>query len=255
MRRYWLDPEDGSGINAEQVVIAGDSFHHILDVCRQTVGSQFEVLIGDGLAYLVEVQAVSKKQATAKIKSTRTVPSILDPKIVLCLSVSRFPVLDAVMEKAVELGVSELKLFFSKNSFVGGLDKISDSKIERWQKIIKSATQQSGRGELMEFNKPQPLQQVLMEFNQSSQNKGLFLYEGNGQLRLKEWLKNMSNFRVPEDFNKIFVFVGSEGGFDSSEVKQFQALRLDPVSLGDQVLRVETACVAAVSVLKCEWGV
>ncbi|MCX7979275.1 MAG: 16S rRNA (uracil(1498)-N(3))-methyltransferase, partial [Bdellovibrionaceae bacterium] len=70
MRRYWIAPSARSG---DVVEFSGEVFHHIFEVCRQTTGSHFEVLLGDGKAYLVEVRNVGKKAATATIKESREI--------------------------------------------------------------------------------------------------------------------------------------------------------------------------------------
>ena len=246
MRRYLLP---ASSIQNEQVLIEGDAFHHIFDVCRQEKGSRFEVLGNPGIAYLVEVSEVGKKNARAEILSSRAIPALPKPHLVLALSVPRFPVMDAVVEKAVEMGVSEIKPFFSDFSFVRSSSSLPASKIDRWKKIVVSATQQSGRGDLMPIAEPLTFEKILQEFNQSSSRAGLFAYEGASPKAVKEFVTEM-----PKDLEKIWIFVGSEGGFSNAEVQRIQDLGLAPVTLGDQVLRVETACIALVSILKYEAG-
>jgi 16S rRNA (uracil1498-N3)-methyltransferase len=249
MRRYWLPPES---FQSGSVEITADSFHHIIGVCRQELGSQFEIL-GDGRnAHLVEVSELGKKSATAKIISSRILPELPKPKLVLALSFSRYPTLDAVVEKAVEMGVTRIEPFYSEFSFIRSGKSLSDSKVERWSKIVKSATQQCGRADLMEITPPTPLAQTLDKFSQTSSAKGLFAYEGASNLGLKSELeKNSSHFKNLEEY---WVFVGSEGGFSTTEVEVFKARELQPVTLGDQVLRVETACIALLAVLKYELG-
>ncbi|MCE3010046.1 MAG: 16S rRNA (uracil(1498)-N(3))-methyltransferase [Proteobacteria bacterium] len=245
MRRYWLDPQLKTDL---AVVIQGDPFHHIFDVCRQEQGSQFEVLFGDGEAHLVEVIEVKKKQALARILSSRKLPEIPRPYLKLFISLPRYPVMEALVEKCVELGCAEIQPFISDFSFVRKGDSIPPSKIERWNKIVISATQQSGRGELMPIHPVITLAEALEKLNHNSQAKGLFFYEGAGHKDLKTYLKH-------EDFSKsqeLWVFVGSEGGFSSTEVEALSKMGVAPLSLGDQVLRVETACISILAVLKYE---
>lgn len=244
MRRYWLSEDM---FKANEVFITGDVFHHIFDVCRQELGSKFEVL-GDGRkAHLIEVFEVTKKSARGKIIETRELPVPEKPHIVLALSVSRFPVMEAVVEKAVELGVSRIEPFFSEYSFVR--KALPENKVERWNKIVISATQQSGRGDLMEITEARDLQEVLKKFNQSPSAKGLFAYEGQSTLSIKNAVKSSQT-----NMEEFWIFVGSEGGFSRNEVELFKSQGLEPVTLGDQVLRVETACIALLAILKYEFG-
>lgn len=245
MRRYWVSPEARTD---EQLCLEGEEFHHIIDVCRHEVGQSFEALFGDGTAHLVKIIKVEKKRAYCEILEKRVLPEIKKPYLKLCLSVPRFPVFEAVVEKAVELGVSEIIPFFSDHSFVKTQDAISDSRFERWNKIVKSATQQSGRGELMQISQPVSLDNLVKRFNQIPDAAGLFCYEGQGVLDMKNWKESQKS--MPQE---IWAFIGSEGGFSPREVEKFQAVKLQAVTLGQQVLRVETACVAILGVLKYQW--
>lgn len=249
MRRYWAPPETFSG---NEIQFHGDLFHHIFDVCRQQVGSHFEVLGDKDKAHLVEVTSLTKKSATAKIISTRTLPPLPKPRLVLALSLSRYPVMDAVMEKAVELGVARVQPFYSDFSFIRKKDSLPVSKQERWQKIVISATQQTGRGDLMNIAEPVALEELASQVNQNPRRRGLFAYEGTAPTGIKTYLQGISP--LPAEVEEFWVFVGSEGGFSSTEVQLFKAWGLEPVTLGDQVLRVETACIALLAVLKYELG-
>jgi 16S rRNA (uracil1498-N3)-methyltransferase len=258
MRRYWAPK------NAFQTLpdihFQGDLFHHIFEVCRQDVGSHFEIL-GDGdKAHLVEVTQVTKKSATAQVKETRALPALPKPRLVLALSLSRYPTMDAVVEKAVEMGVARIQPFFSDFSFIRKKDSLPAGKQERWEKIVISATQQTGRGDLMSISEPVELSDLQSQVNQNPRAKGLFAYEGearpdkkDSRQGLKDYLRSILAANAP-DFEEFWVFVGSEGGFSPTEVQLFKNWGLEPVTLGDQVLRVETACIALLAVLKYEFG-
>lgn len=248
MRRYWIEKNQ---IIGDEVQLSGDVFHHIIDVCRQNTGSVFELLTDEQKAYLVELVQVSKKIAIGKIKETRTIDPLPRPHIHLALSLSRFPVMDAVVEKAVEMGVSSIQPFFSEFSFVRSDEKISQNKIDRWDKIIRSATQQCGRGELMKMRPAITFQELKNKINQDADFNGLFAYEGLTTLGIKEKLNKIRSER--QKISDFWIIVGSEGGFSHKEVDEMTALGLHPVTLGQQVLRVETACIALVSVLKYDF--
>lgn len=248
MRRYWI-PKDACPPNASpgaSVRLTGDVLHHIRDVCRQHKGSKFEVLIEGGQAHLVEIVSESKHESVAEILESRQIPVLAKPHIHLAISVPRFPVFEAVLEKAVELGVSEVHPLFSEFSFIRKQEDVFEKKRARFEKIVQGATQQTGRGELMPIHEPKPLEEALRAFNQSGRGKGLFAYEGPGQLTVRQAMEGI-RAASPEE---VWLFVGAEGGFSEREVQLFQGVGLSPVTLGSQVLRVETACVALVSVIK-----
>ncbi|OQW50351.1 MAG: hypothetical protein A4S09_00725 [Proteobacteria bacterium SG_bin7] len=246
MRRYWLDKEF---IHKDHVEIAGEVFHHICDVCRQKIGDQFEVLGSKGKAFLVEIDQLKKKSATAKIISEREIPPLKQPHIHLAISLPRPAVFDSVLERAVELGVASVQPFYSEFSFFREPSEAIEKKLPRWQKIVMSATQQCGRSELMEIKSPLYLEKVLGNFNPADAAMGLFAYEGRCDLEIAKALKMHKVSAV----RNIWLFVGSEGGFSKDEVDAFRANRLAPVTLGEQVLRVETACLALISIIKYEY--
>lgn len=233
----------------EKVILKGDIFHHIVHVCRQEPGSHFEVLTEDSIAYLVRLKSVGRQQAEAEVIEQRTIPPLPMPYIHLCLSVPRFPTLETVIEKSVELGVHTLRPFVSDHSFVRSAAKVPAGKFERWRKIVQSATQQTGRGDLIAIAPVQTLEQLLESFNRETQTRGLFPYEGEAALSVKEALKDLGR----EGLKAIWVFVGSEGGFSQREIDLFGRYGLQPMTMGPQVLRVETACLALVSVIKYEF--
>lgn len=249
MRRYWIAKKD---LFQDQVNFTGDVFHHVFDVCRQEVGSKFEVLTEDSKAYFVQVTQVTKKSATAQVLEVRDIPPLKTPHIHLLLSLSRFPVMDAIMEKAVEMSVASVHPFFSEFSFLRKGEKLSANKTERWDKIVKSATQQTGRGDLMKIHDACNFDQISEKINQNPRSVGLFAYEGDSVLGMKDYVTQMKA-KFPQGIDNIWIIVGSEGGFSHSEVSKLQELGLHPVTLGPQVLRVETACMTLVSVLKYDF--
>lgn len=249
MRRYWIEQQM---LREGQVDLSGDVYHHIIDVCRQQVGSKFEVLTEEGKAYFVEVTHVSKKNALAKVLDERTIPPLPTPHIHLALSLSRFHVMDAVIEKAVEMGIQSVHPFFSDFSFLRKGEKLSSNKIERWEKIVRSATQQSGRGELMSIAPAVPLESLLKTITETPQSFGIFAYEGDSTQSIKSYL-NARRGQGPAQIQNIWLIVGSEGGFSYQEVQELKNFGLEPVTIGAQVLRVETACIALTSAIKYEF--
>lgn len=250
MRRYWVD---AGAVSGDQVRFEGDVFHHVFDVCRQDVGSKFEVIVPGGKALLVEVDQVAKHHATAHAIETRQIPPLPFPHINLVLSVCRYPVMDSVVERAVELGVNAIYPVFTDYSFIRSASSLPANKVDRWDKIVKSATQQCGRGELMPIHKAEPLKDLFARINRNPGFAGLFAYEGEAALSLRQGIQRIKERPNAGELKEIWLFVGSEGGYSTAEVEALQAAGLLSVTLGQQVLRVETACLALVSTLKYEF--
>lgn len=250
LRRYWISPESISG---EHVQFQDENFHHIFVVCRQENGDRFEVLTGTGVAFKVEVTSVSKKAAIGRVLEQRVIPEIPKPHIVLAVGYSRPQKMDWIIEKAVELGVQRVVPVLSDFSFLRAKSEAM-SRHHRYEKIIRAATEQSGRGRLMELAEPESLDQIIRTFNRSGRSAGLFPYEGTSDLRLSAAISGLKERVERQELEEIWLFVGSEGGFSAREVELFRAVGLPPVTAGSQILRVETACVVLVGVLKYGLG-
>lgn len=244
MRRYWVD---ASSIQETSIDLTGEVFHHICVVCRQKLNSRFEVLSG-GKAFFVEIVEIDKKTATAKILEKRRVPTIKPPPLHLALSLPKYSTVEKVLEKSVELGVDTLHLFSSDFSFAKPRSKELEKKLQRWQKIIQGATQQTGRGELMKLTQIEPLSVILKSYASRDGAIGVLAFEGAGDLSLDSVLN------ATKSCKEVWLFIGGEGGFSLADIELFKDYDLLPMSLGDQVLRVETACVTLLSILKYGLG-
>lgn len=257
VRRYWLQD---SVWNGDSVELTGEDFHHIIGVCRMQVGDRFEIL-ENGQALLVEVQKVSRKEARARKLESRSIERAEGPDIELALSVPKFAVFESVLEKMVELGVVRVQPILSDFSFVRSNLEGFEKKQDRFAKIIRGATSQTGRGDLMELSAPVPLEDYLKKqfsTNHDQSHLGLFAYEGGrtgigvNTRPLHAALAQLHESDRLRSARLVTLFVGSEGGFSDDEVRLFQRHELIPTIFGSQVLRVETACVALVSILKYE---
>ncbi len=269
MRRYWVDDDLEIGV---PFAVSGDLFKHVHTVCRQGIGSEFELLPAlrstklskHGLSdkpeaaskkaflYHVKVIDIFRHTMVVDVLSKRSIPVLPKPHIHLALSLPKLKTLESVVEKIVELGVFSITPFYSDFSFFKSKDKIGE-KSQRLRKIVTSACQQSARAEELIIQPTQSLQQVLetstKEFDFKT-TRVLAFYEGRAQS-----LSSYMDKQNPDDsqINNLWVFIGSEGGFSELENKMFKDFGVPSLSLGEQVLRVETACVSIVSVLKYKY--
>jgi 16S rRNA (uracil1498-N3)-methyltransferase len=207
----------------------------------------------DGMAFLVTVTELKKKEAVVRILEKRELPRPQKPFINLILSIPKITTFETILEKAVELGVTSIQPVISDFSFIKSLKHYPKDKKNRWDKIILQATQQSGRGNLLILRDVKELNQILAQPPWQQMGAfGVFAYEGKCELTFKSYLQS-KNAKDSISTENIWAFIGSEGGFSNQEVVKFQQLDLQPVTLGDQVLRVETACQTIVSSLKYEF--
>lgn len=245
MKRYFIE---SPLIQDEKVSLRDELFHHIVDVCRNGLNSKFELITEDGSAHFGEIVSLTKKEALFEIKETRKAPTPQKPYIHLILSIPKIPTFETIIEKSVELGVTSIHLAYSDFSFFKKNQAFPSGKSDRWKKIVISATQQSGRGNLMQIQQPKPLKTCLEFIKQTPNSLSVFAYEGSCDVRLKDYVKSLGKNNI----ENVWIIVGSEGGFSDQEVLDLKSESFIPVTLGNQILRVETACLALVSVLKYE---
>ena len=239
MRRFWIDRSCQEG---EEFVLKDMLHHHVCRVCCLKKGEVFELFAEGVQKYIVELKEVSSSKARARILKTEPVPLLKKPYLHLALSIPRLNKMDFILEKAVELGVKCIHPFFSDFSHIKKQNSVLDNKRKRWETLQQMASAVSGRTEPLSIFAPCFFKD--MAWPQSA--LALMAYEGERTLGLKEAL----NSKVKDDLESVWIFIGSEGGFSEDEADIFLKKEGRVFSLGDQILRVETACLMSLSILK-----
>ena len=247
LRRLWVEQKQ---IQQNQVVLEGESFHHAVHVIRLRVGEEFEVVCGEAQAWHVQIKEIGKKRAIAEILGKNKLAALRLPHIHLALALPKWATFEWVVEKSVEMGVYSVQPLFSEFSYTRQQKDYSANKIERMQKIIRAATEQSARAELLKLYPPKRLLDFAGELNQNVECVCLFAYEGPTSLDIQTALQH----RTFNSVKDIWVIVGSEGGFSEAEVRDLSKFGLEPVTMGEQILRVDTACLSLLSVIKYHVG-
>jgi len=237
MRRIFL-----SQVNSEFIELTGDQHIHLSLVLRAKIGDKVSIA-ADGYIYSAVVFELSKNVTTLKVltkEQDKTEPSI---KIALYFARQKNEHSELTVQKAVELGAT--KIVPVRTKFVS----LQASKLDRLNKIAFSAAVQSGRGFVPKVEDEIDFDKALAEIKEY--DFCVFAYEKAVDIGLAEFLKQNAK---KENIKKIAVFIGSEGGFSDEEADRAVQAGLTPVSLGNRILRAETACVAVLSCLMYEIG-
>ncbi len=230
-------------IKEDSIIIKGEDAKHISQVLRYKIGDILEIGDGEGVDYTSEISELSKKEVVLKVLEKKE--SIGEPlvKITLFQCLPKGSKMDLIIQKCVELGVTEIVPFISEFSMVKVNDKI-DNKIERYQKVSETASKQSRRGIIPKISKPLKFEDALnlsKDFDLS-----LIAYEKEDKKSIKD-LRNIKNIK------NICVFVGSEGGFSESEITKSIEYGVIPITLGNRILRTETAGMVLTNLLIYEF--
>ena len=222
MQYYLVDKIDG------KLVFSKDDKHHIRDVMRFKDGDEV-YCVNDKKQYLTKLSFINGDIVPIIIKEDDTKRE-LDVEITLIVGLPRSEKFELIIQKATELGVSRIVPFISKRSIIK-LDKDrGDKKVSRWQKIAKEAMEQSRRcvvPVVTDIINEKEVKKYLSSTN-------IIAYEESKEHTLKTLMEN--------EKKSITFLVGPEGGFEESEVKYFIDLGFNSVSLGNRILRCETAC-------------
>jgi 16S rRNA (uracil1498-N3)-methyltransferase len=218
-----------------QAEIAGDDARHLTQVLRVEPGQRFEIS-DNTAAYLAEIATVRKTQVVFRVLDRLPDPSP-EAAIHLLVSFFKFDRLEMLLEKATELGVTSVQFVRSERSDKG-LDKAAEKRIERWRKIALEASQQSRRLQVPQLSLIARFQDALRA---NANAVRLFLDEENTGLPLVE--------AVPASASSVSIMVGPEGGWTDFERSESHEAGWTPVSMGAQILRSETAAIAALAIV------
>ena len=237
--RFWIDR---ACLQGSRFLIKDSLYHHVCRVAKIEKGESFELFCEGLQKYEVVLSSVSSSRAVADIIKTDPVPPLKKPYLRLALSLPRLSKMDSLIETAVELGVKEIQPFTSEFSFFKNRSKLAVSRQKRWNKIANHSMALSGRTELIKI---QPLIS-LFDIPIPSGDLVLVAYEGKTDSPfLAEILKKHKNPL------SVWLFIGSEGGFSLEEVEKLtRKSKASHFTMGQQILKVETACFFGLSVLK-----
>lgn len=223
-----------------KILLEEKASHHLSRVLRAAIGDEIIVFNGDGGEYLAVISAINKKNVEVELKifTDRTAESALH--LILAQGIARGEKMDFVMQKAVELGVSEIYPLVTERCNVR-LDKEREQKrIEHWRAVVISACEQSGRTRVPVVHEPR----LLTEWVTSIQAEAKFILLPEAKQKLS----------VTQEAKNIAVLIGPEGGLSEQEINLAVKNQFTPLNLGPRVLRTETAALAALTVIQYQFG-
>lgn len=233
IRRFFVKPDD---IVGNTVTISGDEYTHAVKVLRQKEGFTIIVCDGDGYDYYAEITKIEKNFLTAIINNTEINTATPKKQVVLYQGSCKLGKNDFIVQKAVELGVSKIVIFDSRY--------VSEKKVntDRLGKIASEACKQCGRSD-----------SAAVEY--TDLDSALSSVDGENSIMFYENEKHafLEDCNIGE-LNSVNIFVGSEGGFDDSEVALAKERGIKILSLGGRILRAETASVVAVTLVQDRIG-
>lgn len=216
------------------VRILGDEARYLLAVLRMKTGEKLELFDSSGSRFRAEIKQAGKNAIVVELQEALQPAREPARRLILLQGILKGQKMDFVVQKASELGVSGIVPLVAERSQVR-----QTGKRERWRKIAVEASRQSCRSSVPEVEEP-------VAFEKFFEGKGpmegfIFWEEGGSSLRGVK----------PEISEKpLFLAIGPEGGFTAAEVKTASGRGLEVKSLGERILRAETAAVSAVTLVQ-----
>ncbi|MDU4874937.1 MAG: 16S rRNA (uracil(1498)-N(3))-methyltransferase [Neisseria subflava] len=238
MPRFYVD----FALSPDRVVELPDNVVRHLNVLRVKNTEEIVLFNGNGKAYPALPEVLEKRRASVRILREEATDNESPLNITLVQAVSAAERMDFTLQKSVELGVAEIRPVISERCVVRLSGERAEKRVARWQEIVVSACEQSGRNIVP---KVLPLTTYAQALQQLPQETTKLLMSLNRAQKLSD---------VQPQSGKVVFMVGPEGGWTEKEEQQAFDAGFQSVTLGKRVLRTETASLAAIAAMQTLWG-
>ena len=238
MPRFYVD----FALSPDSVVELPDNVVRHLNVLRVKNTEEIVLFNGNGKSYPALPEVLEKRRASVRILREEAMDNESPLNITLVQAVSAAERMDFTLQKSVELGVAEIRPVISERCVVRLSGERAEKRVARWQEIVVSACEQSGRNIVP---KVLPLTTYAQALQQLPQETTKLLMSLNRAQKLSD---------IRPQSGKVVFMVGPEGGWTEKEEQQAFDAGFQSVTLGKRVLRTETASLAAIAAMQTLWG-
>lgn len=229
LHRFFISP---SLLENNTVILPESISFQIASVLRLKNEDQIALLDNTGFEYYAKLIKVDKKKTIAEIFAKKFNTNESSINLALYQSVITKDKFELVLQKATEIGVSEI-IPLKTNRTIKNINNDSDKVKKRWDKIVQEASEQSERGKMPEVKEIEEFKEALNK----AKLKGpvLLAWERGDNIEGKKIL-SLINKSQP-----ISLFIGPEGGFTTEEIDYAKSLNIHLINVGPRILRSETA--------------
>ena len=239
MHHFFVTPDQ---VKDDYIYIEGSDVNHVKNVLRMKIGEALEICDGNNKKYLCDIEEMTSEFVRALIKEELGADTELPSKLYLFQGLPKADKMELIVQKAVELGVYEIIPVATKRAVVKLDDKKASKKVERWNSIAEGGAKQSGRSFIPEVTSVMSYKEALAYA--SKLDVVLIPYElAEGMAETKQIISAI------EAGQSVGIFIGPEGGFETSEVESAIAIGAKAITLGKRILRTETAGLTTLSIL------
>ena len=242
MYQFFVEPGQIAG---QEAVITGSDVNHIKNALRMRVGEQVRISDNEGKGFLCEIAEIGKEQVRLQIQKACQ-GTELPVRVTLFQAIPKGDKMEWAIQKSIELGVYEIIPVAMQNCVVKLDAKRAEAKRTRWQAIAESAAKQSKRSIIPKIGSVRSFWEAMEDAK--GLDTRLFPYEQE-----RGMAHTLEVFQKIKKEGTVGVFIGPEGGFSSQEVAAAKAEeakgQMEIISLGNRILRTETAASAVLAML------
>ena len=239
MHHFFVTSEQ---VKENSIYIDGSDVNHIKNVLRMKVGEELQISDGNNKKYLCEIESMTSEEVCVQIVEEQSADTELSSKIYLFQGLPKSDKMELIVQKAVELGVYEIIPVATKRAVVKLEEKKASKKVERWNSIAEGGAKQSGRNVIPKVTGVMSYKEAIAYAKQL--DVVLIPYElAEGMQETKTIISQIVLGQ------SIGIFIGPEGGFETSEVEYAMEHGIKPITLGRRILRTETAGLTTLSIL------
>ncbi len=228
-------------IEGDTALLSGTEAGHMLRSLRLSVGDSFYAFDEEGNRYRMRILEATSRSLRAEVLETAPPEPPPDVEITLLVGLPKADKMDFILEKATELGCSRVVPFRSSRTIPRLDGREARRKILRWERVALAAAKQCGSGRVPEIPGLVSFPEAIAIGARSAGR--IVLYEGVGRFGLARALAEM------ETADSVSLLIGPEGGFSEEEVREAESAGFVRTGLGQRILRVETAALAAVAMV------
>lgn len=229
----------GTNILGGMAIMKGRDAEHV-HVLRMRPGEDMIICDGQGTDYKCRLVKADKEQVEAEVIEVVRCPAEPSVKVTVLCGLPKGDKTDYIIQKCVEAGAYEI-LFFSSSRCIAKLGN-EEKKLERWQRIAEEAAKQSGRGIIPQVRYEADFVAVLNGALHT--DLPLFMYETGERETIRDAIEHTA-----QPIASAAIITGPEGGFAEFEADMARKLGMHICSMGERILRCETAPVVALTAL------
>lgn len=244
MDRFFIDKD----AKLSNIIDNKDDVKHISKVLRLKQGNKIEIVDKNHIEYIAEIENIDKDSIEFNLIEEVSISRELPVDIKLYQGIPKGQKLDTIVQKATELGIRSIIPVSFKRCVAEIKGEKEDKKIQRLNRVAYEASKQSKRTYI-------PVVEASCSFKEFKNNikandVNIVFYENHKDMNLKTFLKDIDLSNI----KSIGIVIGPEGGLTPEEIDELKELNVSILSLGNRILRTETAAITAIAVISNEFN-